>query len=321
MSGDLGPRVVIAAALELLESTPGLELILIGDQNQLKPLLALAQTNPIQRLRLHHAPDTVSMSDDPLVALRHKKTSSMWVALELVRDGLAQACVSAGNTGALMAMSRHLIKTLPGIDRPAICKSMPVAQGRSFMLDLGANIECSAEQLQQFAHMGSVLAMATGIAEPRVALLNIGVEETKGTDKLQAAHRLLGEDKRLNYAGFIEASEIFTGCMQVIVCDGFSGNVALKASEGVARLIGQKLKDTFQRNLWRRLLAFCAWPLLRQLSFELNPAGYNGASFLGLHKIVVKSHGSADQQAFIQALRVAVEQVSQAIPERIAAQL
>src|SRR5690606_9699944 len=216
---------------------------------------------------------------------------------------------------------RHLIKTLPGIDRPAICKSMPVAEGRSLMLDLGANLECTPEQLQQFAHMGSVLARATGDTQPKVALLNIGIEENKGTEVLQAAHRLLREDQRLNYVGFIEASDILAGRVQVIVCDGFSGNVALKASEGVARLIRQKMREAFQRSFWRKLLAVCASPVLRQLSVELNPAAYNGASFLGLHKIVVKSHGSADQRAFAQALRVAIEQVSQKIPERIAAQL
>ncbi len=319
MSGDLGPRVVIAAALELLDSSPALELILVGDQQQLEPLLVSARV-PFPRLSLHHAPERVTMDDDPLVALRHKKQSSMWQSLQLVRDGRAQACVSAGNTGALMAMSRHLLKTLPGIDRPAICKSMPVAQGRTFMLDLGANPECTPEQLQQFALMGSVLAAANGIENPCVALLNIGVEETKGTEIIQAAHALLRTDTRINYSGFVEADDIYKGRVNVIVCDGFNGNIALKTSEGVVRHAARMIEHSFDGSVWRRFAAFVSQPVLRELRDQLNPARYNGASFLGLQKTVIKSHGSADQDAFAHALRVALEQVEQAVPERILAQ-
>lgn len=323
MSGDLGPRVVIAAAFETLAArldNVQVELILVGDQPLLESIIS-SFVKPSAQLRIHHAPDLVSMDDDPLDALRHKKQSSMWLALALVRDGIADACVSAGNTGALMAIGRHLLKTFPGIDRPAICKSMPVSEGRTYMLDLGANPVCTPEQLAQFALMGSVLASATYTESPRVVLLNIGVEETKGTDTIKAAQELLRADARINYGGYLEADQIYSGNAQVIVCDGFSGNVALKASEGVARLIGKKIEASFRGHLLSKLIGLLLRPMLQQWRKELNPAQYNGAVFLGLQKTLVKSHGSADQQAFVQALSVAVEQVRQRVPEKIQQQL
>jgi glycerol-3-phosphate acyltransferase PlsX len=262
------------------------------------------------------------MDADPRTALRRQQDSSMWQALSLVQSGGADACVSAGNTGALMAMSKYLLKTFPGIDRPAICKSMPVALGRSYMLDLGANLSCTPEQLHQFALMGSVLAASAGAgAKPRVALLNVGVESGKGTRTIQAADALISADERLNYAGFIEANAIYRGDVEVIVCDGFAGNVALKASEGVAQLIAQKVTASFSRHWYYRLLSLSLRPLLRNLQRELNPDSYNGACFLGLRHVVVKSHGGADANGFGQALMVAQEQVQQDVPGRTGRQL
>jgi glycerol-3-phosphate acyltransferase PlsX len=320
MSGDLGPRVVIAAALQVVASYKQVTLILVGDQQTLDPLLLSLSRTSNDRIRIHHASDRITMDDDPVFALRQKKQSSMWLALALVRDGVADACVSAGNTGALLAIGKHLLKTFPGIERPAICKSMPVAKGRTYMLDLGANPSCTAEQLAQFALMGSVLSSAE-VASPRVALLNIGKEDAKGTDNIKAAQEFLRNDECINYVGYIEANQIYSGDADVIVCDGFAGNIALKASEGVARFIASKISASFTRNWWRKILGFMLVPMLRQWRYELDPRQYNGAIFLGLQRVVVKSHGDADEGAFAQALVVAIEQVTQQIPERIRKQL
>ena len=315
MSGDLGPRVAIAAAIQAVASFPELELLLVGEQSQLQSLVATEQFN--SRLKIIHAPDVVAMDEDPLFALRHKKQSSMWCALNLVREGAADACVSAGNTGALLAMSKYLLKTFPSIDRPAICKSLPVARGHSYMLDLGANLKCDAQQLHQFALMGSVLASALSPSKPGIALLNVGRESNKGTAEIKAAHDLLLADERLRYIGFIEGDEIYSGSAEVIVCDGFSGNVALKSSEGVARLIRKKIAHSFSKSWYLRALGLLVRPVLNQLRTELDPGTYNGAIFLGLQNVVVKGHGSSDQQAFVSALVVAKNQVAQKIPERI----
>jgi glycerol-3-phosphate acyltransferase PlsX len=313
MSGDLGPRVAISAAQKFVARFADVDLLLVGDESRLVPLLP-KQTSLQARLSVLHATDVVVMSEDPLYALRHKKNSSMWLALEQLRLESVDACVSAGNTGALLAMAKYLVKTFPGLERPAICKAMPVESGATYLLDLGANINCTAEQLYQFARLGNVLAKAGGIESPRVALLNIGAEEQKGTEILQRARQLLVEDSRVNYVGFVEANAVFAGAADVIVCDGFHGNVALKASEGVARFIQKKIAKTARKNLLTRLLALMAWPLLRLLESELDPSSYNGASFLGLRKAVVKSHGDADVDAFLQALIVAREQVIQQVP-------
>ena len=320
MSGDLGPRVVIAAAENFVALHPDVDLLLVGDQIQLQPLVA--KSSHLRHIaQVLHASDVVAMDDDPLSALRQKKSSSMWVALESLRAGHADACVSAGNTGALLAMAKYLIKTFPVIDRPAICKSMPVAKGLTYLLDLGANINCTPEHLQQFALMGSVLAEAEGIKRPRVALLNIGSESQKGTEVLQLAQNLLRNDSRIHYVGFVESNNIFAGDEHVIVCDGFHGNIALKASEGAARFISKKISDTLRNNFLNKFLSIIAAPLLKQLREELNPSLYNGASFLGLQKTVIKSHGGADRKAFMQALVVAREQVVLQVPVRIAQQL
>lgn len=317
MSGDLGPRVAIAAAIHFVATFPEVELLLVGDEDQIQSLLSSSNIPAHPSIRILHASDVIAMHEDPLTALRHKKKSSMWQALLVVQSGAADACVSAGNTGALMAISKHLLKTFPGIDRPAICKSLPVDQGSTFMLDLGANLTCTSTQLHQFAVMGSVLASSSGIEAPKVALLNVGAEETKGTDVVKHCHELLAQDKQLNYVGFIEGDALFLGQTNVVVCDGFSGNVALKTSEGVARLIAKKIEKSFANNWYLRLLMLLIRPIVRQWRRDLNPGAYNGASFLGLQKPVVKSHGSADEHAFYQALIVAREQVMQKVPARI----
>jgi phosphate acyltransferase len=316
MSGDLGPRVAISASQKFVAQFPDVDLLLVGNETLLLSLLPQSKKLH-ERITLVHAADVVSMHDDPLLALRQKKDSSMWMALDLLRNDDVDACVSAGNTGALLAIAKFLIKTFPAIERPAICKSMPVDAGSTYLLDLGANINCPPEYLHQFALMGSVLASASNNASPRVALLNIGIEQQKGTDTLKAAQLLLQEDRRINYVGFVEANSIFTGAVDVIVCDGFHGNIALKASEGVARFIANKISKIVKQNLLNRALSLLMWPLLNRLQRELDPSLYNGASFLGLQKTVIKSHGSADKKAFLQALVVAREQIIQQVPARI----
>lgn len=316
MSGDLGPRVAISASQKFVTRFPDVDLLLVGNEHQLLSLLPSPQKLH-ERITLVHAADVVSMHDDPLLALRQKKDSSMWIALDLLRNNDVDACVSAGNTGALLAIAKFLIKTFPGIERPAIGKSMPVDSGVTYLLDLGANINCSPEHLYQFALMGNVLASVSGSARPRVALLNIGTEQQKGTDTLKAAQFLLQNDNRINYIGFVEANSIFTGAVDVIVCDGFHGNIALKTSEGVARFIANKISKIAKQNFLNRMLSLLLWPVLNRVQCELDPSLYNGASFLGLQKTVVKSHGSADDRAFLQALIVAREQVIQQVPERI----
>jgi phosphate acyltransferase len=320
MSGDLGPRVVISAAKKFTSLNADVNLLLVGDSVQLLSLAPdLAKTHPA--IKILPSSDVVTMSDAPLKVLRHKKQSSMWLALSAVRDGSADACVSAGNTGALLAMARHLLGACAGIDRPAICKSMPVSKGRTYLLDLGANIDCTAQQLHQFALMGSVLAGHSTSELPRVALLNIGVEEIKGTSVLKEAALLIGADPQINYVGFIEANKIFTGAVDVIVCDGFHGNIALKASEGVAVFIADKIKAALSASWITKLITLLALPIIRRLQLELDPAHYNGASFLGLTKTLVKSHGNANEKAFLRALIVAREQALQQIPALIQEQL
>lgn len=316
MSGDLGPRIAISASQKFVTQFPDVDLLLVGNEAQFLSLLPQSQKFH-ERITLVHAADVVSMDDDPLLALRQKKDSSMWMALDLLRNDDVDACVSAGNTGALLAIAKFLIKTFPAIERPAICKSMPVETGCTYLLDLGANINCPPEYLHQFALMGSVLAGASNDVAPRVALLNIGTEQQKGTEALKSAQLLLQADDRINYVGFVEANSIFTGAVDVIVCDGFHGNIALKASEGVARFIANKISKIAKKNVANKILSFLMWPLLMRLQHELDPSLYNGASFLGLQKTVIKSHGGADKKAFLQALIVAREQIIQQVPARI----
>ena len=316
MSGDLGPRVAISASQKFVAQFPDVELSLVGNEAQLRSFLPKFKKLH-ERITLIHAADVISMGDDPLLALRQKKDSSMWVALDILRNDGADACVSAGNTGALLAIAKFLIKTFPTIERPAICKSMPVDVGNTYLLDLGANINCPPEHLHQFALMGSVLARVSSDKVPRVALLNIGTEHQKGTDVLKLTQSLLQHDERINYVGFVEASSIFTGAVDVIVCDGFHGNIALKASEGTARFITNRISKIVKQNFSNKMLSLLVLPLLKRVQRELDPSAYNGASFLGLQKTVIKSHGGADTKAFVHALIVAREQVIQQVPARI----
>ncbi|MES1944320.1 glycerol-3-phosphate acyltransferase PlsX [Salinisphaera sp. PC39] len=317
MSGDHGLDAVVPAALASLQRHADLNLLLVGDRPALERSLAEHRSQESERLRIQHASEVVGMWESPSKALRTKKDSSMRVALDRVHAGEADACVSAGNTGALMATSRFVLKTLPGIDRPAIISPIPSRNGHTLMLDLGANAECTPEQLFQFAVMGSVLATAVhGIASPRVGLLNIGSEEIKGNQQIQTAGRLLSASN-LNYIGYVEGNDIYVGDVDVVVCDGFIGNVALKTSEGLGKLIGEYLREEFSRNLLTRAAALCAMPVLKAFRRRVDPRNYNGASFVGLQGIVIKSHGNADAIAFTSAIETAVVEVRQAVPRRI----
>ena len=322
MGGDSGPSVVVPAAVEAITQHADVSIILVGDETGLKQALRTAGAEKhSSRLTIHHASQKVEMDELPSVALRGKKDSSMRVALNLVKDGSADACVSAGNTGALMATSRFVLKMLPGIDRPAICTSLPSITSHTWMLDLGANVDCDAEHLFQFALMGSVLAQAVdGKAQPRVGLLNVGEEEIKGNEQVKKAAKLLTE-KMSNYDGYAEGDDIYKGGFDVIVCDGFVGNVSLKTSEGVAKMIGAFIKQEFTRNIFTRLAALVAMPVLKAFRSRIDPRSYNGASLLGLRGIVIMSHGGADAFAFANAIKVAILEVREDVPQLITAQL
>ena len=323
MGGDFGPRVVIPASVDALKRHPNLTLQLVGQQHVITPLLAdaLKQSSAqscASRIAVVDAANVIANDERPSRALRKRSDTSMYRAITQVADGAAQACVSAGNTGALMALGRFTLKMLPGIDRPAIITAIPSVTGASYMLDLGANVDCSAEHLLQFAIMGSVMTTAVeGIAEPRIGLLNVGEEEIKGNEQVKLASRLIREHGGLNYIGFIEGDDIFTGKADVVVCDGFVGNIALKSSEGVARLIGRQLKTSFSRSPVRRFIAWLAAPVLDEVRMHIDPARRNGASLLGLQGIVVKSHGSADCTCFGYAIDQAVAEVKMDVPGNI----
>lgn len=322
MGGDAGASVVVPAAVEAITQHADVNIILVGDETRLRQeLQAAGAEKHSSRLTIHHASQQVEMDELPSSALRNKKDSSMRVALNLVKDGSADACVSAGNTGALMATSRFVLKMLPGIDRPAICTSLPSIKSHTWMLDLGANVDCNAEHLFQFALMGSVLAEAVdGNSRPRVGLLNIGAEEIKGNEQVKDAAKLLYENMP-NYDGYAEGDDIYKGDFDVIVCDGFVGNVSLKTSEGVAKMIAAFIKQEFTRNIFTRLAALVAMPVLKAFRSRIDPRSYNGASLLGLRGIVIKSHGSADAFAFANAIKVAILEVREDVPQRITAQL
>lgn len=321
MGGDFGPDVVVPAAIAVLAKHPQLNLILVGDETTLRETLMHNRASPDDRLSLQHASQVVKSDESPSQALRGKKDSSLRVAINLVKQGAAQACVSAGNTGALMAMSRFVLKTLPGIDRPTICKSLPTTKGHTHVLDLGANVDSSAENLFEFAVMGSSLASAVhNIDNPTVGLLNIGEEEIKGNERVKEAARLLS-DSHINYIGFVEGDGIYQGVADVVVCDGFVGNVMLKTTEGVTNLIATFIKQEFKRNILTKLAGLCAMPVLKAFRRRIDPRAYNGASLLGLQGIVIKSHGSADVYAFGVAIEEAILEVNQNVPERISNQL
>ena len=321
MGGDHGPSVVVPAALATLQEEPAARLILVGRREQLVEELQRHRAQESERLRVHHAPEVVAMDESPAQALRTKKLSSMRIAIELVKQREAQAAVSAGNTGALMATARFVLKTLPGIDRPAIIRNLPSVRGHVHVLDLGANVDCTAEQLVQFAIMGSVLVSALeGKERPRVGLLNVGQEDIKGNEIVKQAAELL-RASHVNYVGYVEGNDIYTGDLDVVVCDGFVGNIALKTSEGLAQMIWQFMRQEFARHWGRRLAALVAAPALRALGRRLDPRLYNGATFVGLNGTVVKRHGGADVTAFQQAIREALSEASHDVPRRIGREL
>jgi glycerol-3-phosphate acyltransferase PlsX len=319
MSGDCGPSVCVPAALAAALEFPGVRFTLVGRQSELLHRSGASKPANIEFLFVEQV---VEMSDHPREALRRKKDSSMRRALDLVKAGAANACVSAGNTGALMAMSHFVLKMLPGVERPAIVSLIPSRGGHTYMLDLGANASCTPEQLRQFAVMGSVLAQdLEGAHErPRVGLLNIGEEEIKGNETVQSAHNLIA-GSGVNYVGFVEGHDIFSDKVDVVVTDGFTGNVALKTMEGAARLITDTLREEFTRSTVRKLGALAAGPSLKALRTRLDPRRYNGATMVGLNGIVIKSHGGADLFGFQRAIEVAVLEARNGVPEKIAQRL
>ena len=317
MGGDHGPVVTVPAALSFLRSHPDANVILVGRDEAIQPLLGKAQSEFGPRLKLRPASEVVAMDDPPAIAMRTKKDSSMRVVMDLVKSGEASAAVSAGNTGALMAISRFVLKTLPGIDRPAIATILPSMTGHTYVLDLGANVDCSAEHLLQFGVMGSSLVAAIEHkARPSVGLLKIGEEAIKGNDVVKEAAELL-RASGLNFYGNVEGNDIYEGTVDVVVCDGFVGNVALKTSEGLAHMVGAFLKQEFSRSLLSKLAAVVALPVLKRFKHRVDQRLYNGAPLLGLRGVVLKSHGSADAVAFGNALARAADAASNRLIERI----
>lgn len=320
MGGDYGPSVVVPAAVAALGARSELRITLVGDETDLQEHLKKYSHAIKDRISVQHTSQKVEMNERPSAALRYKKDSSMRVAINLVKEGAAQACVSAGNTGALMATARFVLKTLPGIDRPAITTTLPssIPNKAVRVLDLGANLDVGAATLFQFAVMGSVLAQATDRVEhPKIALLNVGEEEIKGNEQVKETAILLNEHQDLNYIGFVEGNDIFKAVADVVVCDGFVGNVALKASEGTSRLVTHYLKMAFNASLYGRIMKFLVGPLLRNVRDKIDPSSYNGASLVGLQGIVVKSHGSASSRAYANAIEEACLQVEHDVPQRI----
>ncbi len=315
MGGDYGPSVTVPASLDFLASHPDAELLLVGLQEPLERELARATAEP--RITIVPATEVVAMGEDVRTAIRTKKDSSMRVAIDLVKEGRAHACVSAGNTGALMGTAKLVLKTLPGIDRPAICAVLPTRKGQVYALDLGANADCTAEHLLQFAIMGATLVSALeGKERPTVGLLNIGSEEMKGNEVVKKAGELLRQSP-LNFHGNVEGDDIYKGTTDVVVCDGFAGNVALKTSEGLAKMLGDFLKEEYMRSPLTRIAAFISMPVIKRFRRRVDHRRYNGAALLGLRGIVVKSHGSADRLAFATALGRAHSEASHGLNERI----
>lgn len=335
MGGDFGPDVTVPAAFNVLCKFPAINLILVGDENLLNAKITnfLAKNSKKyalckSRILIQHASEKVEMDESPSKALRTKKDSSMRVAINLVKDGIANAVVSAGNTGALMATAHFVLKTLPGIDRPAIITSLPTKNSAKEVrvLDLGANVDSEASHLYQFAVMASAMVKAVDkIPQPKIGLLNIGAEEIKGNEQVKQTAKLLAENKNINYIGYVEGDDIFKGEVDVVVCDGFIGNIALKTIEGMAKLIAFYVKREFSANIFTKTIALIAWPVLRRLKKELDPGKRNGATLIGLNGIVVKSHGGANIAAFANAIEEAIlevrQNVSQRITDEVAAQL
>lgn len=325
MGGDFGIPEIIPACVQTLAKHEYLHLVLVGLKDQIKPALAKFKSKyDANRITIVHATEKVGSNEPPAKALRSKKDSSMRVAINCISDGRADACVSAGNTGALMATARFVLKTLPGIDRPAIIAPLPTRKEDESvrMLDLGANVDCSELHLYEFAVMGSILTSVVETMErPRVGLLNIGAEAIKGNEQVKKAAELLEQSDWLNYVGFVEPNEIFSNKADVIVCDGFVGNVALKTTEGVARLIKLYLRQAFTEGVMAKIIAAISTPVLNKLKYKLDPNRRNGASMVGLNGIVVKSHGGANRSAFASAIEVAILQAERNVPELIRARV
>jgi len=321
MGGDIGPEVVIPAAISALKRFDDIDLVLVGDKAVISESLKRHQSSLSDRLRIQHASQVVEMDEAPKNALRGKKDSSMRVSINLLKSGEANACVSAGNTGALMATARFVLKMLPGVSRPAICTAIPSQNGHTHLLDLGANIDSGAEHPYQFAVMGAALVeVVDGNPSPKVGVLNVGQEAIKGNPTVKEAHQLLNQSQ-LNYVGFVEGNDIYTGDVDVIVCDGFIGNVALKTSEGLAKMISTNMKAEFLRNSLTRLAGLISMPVLKAFRRGIDHRRYNGASMLGLNGVVIKSHGGIDAIGFENAIKIARVEASQNIPQRIRSRL
>ena len=318
MSGDHGVSSSVPAAIESIEKFDDMFLILVGDQDKINPLISdkikiLENT----RYKILHTKESINMDDEIISAIRGKKKSSMRLGINAVKNKDADACVSAGNTGALMALSKIILKTIPGIDRPAICGSLPTKSGQFHMLDLGANVECSAKHLYQFSLMGSALVQSLELNnKPVIGLLNIGSEEFKGNDTIKSAGQLISKSN-LNYAGFVEGDDMFSGKFDVVVADGFAGNIALKSIEGVAKVISYFIKTEFTKNIFTKLSALISLPVLKSVKQRVDPREYNGASLVGLQGVVVKSHGGADSYAFSQAINTAYYEVKNELLNKI----
>jgi glycerol-3-phosphate acyltransferase PlsX len=323
MGGDFGPDVTIPASLECLKLNPELTLILVGDADKLSHLVGAHLATYKDRLHIQHASEIVEMHESPSKALKNKKDSSMRVAINLVHEGVADACVSAGNTGALMATARFVLKMIPGVDRPGIISTVPSIHGHTYVLDLGANVDCTAENLMQFAIMGNELVKAVeNISVPKIGLLNIGEEDVKGNEQVKSAAKLL-ENSSLNYIGYVEANSLNAGSVKVdlVVCDGFVGNVALKSIEGAAKMIATFLKAAFTKNIFTKFIGLIAYPVIKSFKDRIDPRLYNGASFLGLKGLVIKSHGGADALAFKTAIQLAELEVKKNVLKKISDQI
>ena len=317
MGGDFGPRVTVSALLTFLSHHQQVTALVYGDERELAGHLSQCRDSAVRsRFQVRHTPSQVDDSDKPSSVLRNKRGSSMALAMQALSENEAEAFVSAGNTGAIMALGLFTLKALPGISRPAICTAIPTANGRSYVLDLGANLDCSAEQLCEFALLGSLMASELdGIASPTVRLLNVGEEANKGRSEIRQAALLLEAEPLINYSGYIEGDGIFKGDCDVVVCDGFVGNVALKTSEGLVKMVGNQFRQAVGNGWLARIALILLQRPLRQLRTELDPSLYNGAYVLGLDGVVVKSHGSASKEGFIRALEVAAEAAKHNLPK------
>ncbi|MDD9958152.1 MAG: phosphate acyltransferase PlsX [Gammaproteobacteria bacterium] len=314
MGGDGGAKLTVPAAIQALSKFPDIVLSLVGDQDQINSLFP-ENSQACARLQVVHAPDVIADEDNPGNVLRSAKQSSMYLATKLVKNEQVQAMVSAGNTGALLMIGRHLLKTIPGIHKPAIVATIPGASRQTYLLDVGANPDCSAQQLFEFAVMGSVLAESLDESPARVALLNIGAEQYKGTDEVRHAAERLQQCSQVNYVGFVEANELFEGLADVVVCDGFVGNVTIKSSAGVANVVKKLLAGNLEGNF---TLDSSSTSVVTRLAAQINPQRFNGASLLGLQGSIIKSHGNATEEGFVYAIQQAVTEIENTVPQLIA---